>query len=759
MRSIALSLSLSLLRAASAAPTSWNGTLSQRIYAGKGCEEADFSGVDVTSSLVVVENNVFCEVDSFAGMEPQHSKFEVFCDAVAGTTTFRWRNCTAGCAECSAEWSPSGSWAYPTASWTDRDQGQCWSVNVLPPYDPEFNFTEMSYRYVNDTDGEEEIYKEVIVANSCLSDAEGGEDVVLRAALYEQHLFVEFDEAQNKWVGYDVDVANLLAGEAAKDGYNLKFDINDDVLTDDNSKDANYGLDYLVAGCPESGEGKCYDMIIGSFERTGERQTEVVFTPPILVAYLKPIVKKGSGIASLEDVAGANGSLCITEKDLLYSGFDLARDAPEVSTIQTCATPEDCLDMVLNGQCTLYMSYLLDSNLLVTRDEKYQDLEIVDQVIPKKDGSSGFNWISFPLSPDLSAGMTALLSQWMYRLYKSGALGDLQDKHFGFREDYSKYFPQEMSLTAGVYRNKPQAYQNDDGEWVGIVFDSAALLTEAAKKDGTNLNIVVDTRKGIVSGYTGELGTPTGALAFVAPDCDTNSTPVCFDMMLGAWSISPLRQALTTFTPPYMKSYVTTIRRPDGAYNTLQLANAAGAKVCLWAGSSMADAVTGMVQNPVECPTQDECYNMVKAGDCDMTVDDHASAVAREAQDPEGLFVTDVVVPGTTDYLAFPMKSNLDPTVQVAVTYWMHDYTSTLDLAAVGNEYLTEKHEDEHVNASQPGTAPPPSPESENQPPEPSTTPGSESQPPGPVSLGTLVGMHSWMNIAGVATGAILLFV
>lgn len=641
-----------------------------------------------------------------------YSKFEVFCDDAAGIVTTKLRNCTAGCGECSADWWPSGQWEHPIASWMDyEEEGQCLDVDILPPYDPEFNITAMSYRCVNDTEGAAAIYNDIFVANSCISDAEdpaaaqdAGKEIVLGTVLYESHPVVYFDEAENEWVGYDIDVADLLVAEAAKDGYNLKFDIDyDNVLTDDNSADVDSGLDYLASDCKESGEGKCYDFILGSFRRTKERQTEVIFTPPQFVAFLEPIVKSGSGIASLEDVVERNGTLCSTETDLDYSGFSVELDAPpEVSTVETCETPEDCLEMVMTGQCTLYLSYLVKSRTLVAQDEKYTDLETVDKVIPKQDGSEGYNWISFPMSPNLPAGTTVLLSQWMHKLYESGALGDLQTEYFGNSQDYSNYFPREINLTAGVYGNKPQAYQNESGDWVGIVFDSADLLTQTAKKDGVKLNIEVDTlEEGIVSDYPGELGTPTGSLAFVSPDCEVNSTHVCFDVMLGAWSISPLRQALVTFTPPYMESYITTIRRPSGAYDTVEKVNAGGGKVCLWAGSYVEDAVTDMVQNPVECPTQDVCYEMVKAGDCDMTVDDHASAVAREAQDPEGLFVTGEVVPGTIDYLAFPMKSTLDPATQVALTFWMHEYTSALDLTTVGAEYLTGEVKDDTTPESE----------------------------------------------------------
>ena len=64
--------------------------------------------------------------------------------------------------------------------------------------------------------------------------------------------------------------------------------------------------------------------------------------------------------------------------------------------------------------------------------------------------------------------------------------------------------------------------------------------------------------------------------------------------------------------------------------------------------------------------TQDDCYIMVKDGKCNMTADDYISALVRVAQDPDELVETGVV-PGMEDFLAFPMKTSLDPSVQIAM--------------------------------------------------------------------------------------------
>ena len=81
---------------------------------------------------------------------------------------------------------------------------------------------------------------------------------------------------------------------------------------------------------------------------------------------------------------------------------------------------------------------------------------------------------------------------------------------------------------------------------------------------------------------------------------------------------------------------------------------------------------------------------MVKDGKCDVTADDCISALVRVAQDPDELVETGVV-PGTEDFLAFSMKTSLNPSVQIEITNWVHDYTHDMDLTTVGAVQLNDE--------------------------------------------------------------------
>jgi ABC-type amino acid transport substrate-binding protein len=519
-------------------------------------------------------------------------------------------------------------------------------------------------------------------------------NIVLKTALYTNPAPFVYEE-NNTWTGYMVDVANLLVEEALKDGYNLTYDIDyENSLFNDNTPNistSDYGVDYLT--CTEEQKqqdpNKCFDFFIGVFQRTTGRQGKVVFLPPALSTHLILLgLKENQDFKSIEDVANKNGTLCIPQLMQLYSGFTTDDSLPLVICDAGDAQQVVCLDKLINGTCDMLVNYNQQAGSALLSYPQKDAIAMYDDIT--KNVENDEKWLSMPLSPSLGAETTVMMSRWMYNAYKDGEMGRLQEKYFGFKNDYPQLFPEEINITSSVYRNPPHAYQKPDGSWEGIVFDAAANITKTAAKYGIKLNIDVSTKEGdVVSDLPGDLGTPTGSLQTISPDCKEKNVSPCFDMILGDYTINSLRQSgLATFTPPYINNFVTTIKRKDGSFNTIDEANNGGGTVCLWKGSYAENVVGPSVDNPVECDDQDMCYNMVKEGLCDMTVDGHLSALARQVTNPE-LVETGVVVPNTLGYGAFPMTTSLDPAVQIAIAYFMHDYTDGLDLMAIGDPYMT----------------------------------------------------------------------
>jgi len=71
------------------------------------------------------------------------------------------------------------------------------------------------------------------------------------------------------------------------------------------------------------------------------------------------------------------------------------------------------------------------------------------------------------------------------------------------------------------------------------------------------LTIDIDTSaNGVVSDFEGDLGTPTGSILTVAPDCvgeqvylNAKNGEVCHDMILRAYTMTPARSEFTIFLP------------------------------------------------------------------------------------------------------------------------------------------------------------------------------------------------------------------
>ena len=79
---------------------------------------------------------------------------------------------------------------------------------------------------------------------------------------------------------------------------------------------------------------------------------------------------------------------------------------------------------------------------------------------------------------------TIVMSSWMYDVYANGALGYLQEKWFGFKDDnFTTYFPRNVS---SIWFISEQASGISKRRWgvVGIVFDSANRILIEQKKVG-----------------------------------------------------------------------------------------------------------------------------------------------------------------------------------------------------------------------------------------------------------------------------------
>ena len=182
---------------AAATPQSMN-SLRRFMYEGLGCNESYVFGEDITTSLAVMEENLFCEGDAYPGQaEASYGKFTTTCDDDEKTVMIKWHSCnTTDCSIC-GETILSGTSVSPMSVWDEPTEETCFEVNVLPPYDPSWNATKMSYRFIDDPS----TYTSIVVENSCISKSlAGGNSIPLSKP-----------SSSGEWVGLNIHWYYLVA--------------------------------------------------------------------------------------------------------------------------------------------------------------------------------------------------------------------------------------------------------------------------------------------------------------------------------------------------------------------------------------------------------------------------------------------------------------------------------------------------------------------------------------------------------------------
>ena len=149
-------------------------------------------------------------------------------------------------------------------------------------------------------------------------------------------------------MGYDVDMIHELA-----DSLGVEVEIVE--VTAD-------------ARIPSLETGKV-DAVFGNFTRTLERAQKIDFSNPYVVAGERLLVKKGSGINTVDDLTGKK--VAVTKGSTNAELMATLNPNAEVVFFETSA---DALQAVKNGQCA---TFLEDSNFQQYQAAQNDDLEVV----------------------------------------------------------------------------------------------------------------------------------------------------------------------------------------------------------------------------------------------------------------------------------------------------------------------------------------------------------------------------------------------
>ena len=85
------------------------------------------------------------------------------------------------------------------------------------------------------------------------------------------------------------------------------------------------------------------------------------------------------------------------------------------------------------------------------------------------------------------------MNKWHYDAKVSGDISSLEQKWFGFTNDFSAAYPETMSVSAGTIEFPPFVEVGEDGSLVGYFADVVEAIKAQAEIDGTTLTIDIDT--------------------------------------------------------------------------------------------------------------------------------------------------------------------------------------------------------------------------------------------------------------------------
>lgn len=240
-------------------------------------------------------------------------------------------------------------------------------------------------------------------------------------------------------------------------------------------------------------------------------------------------------------------------------------------------------------------------------------------------------------------------------------------------------FPNQITLRAGVLHAPPFAIAQEANTgadddvasqttFTGFTPDLLKRLQIFAANDGVSLDFQL-------SSSPPQYG---GALDLVANDCNTTANPNkkedCerFDLILGDYYVNAERSMRIDFTPAWLRSTISTIKRVETEdIITLNQANKAHAEVCVLSNAYSSDVIRGKFPAAyyVECDNNDECLDMLKAGDCVLYADDELLLRYRSILNPD-LEVTREQF--NSQYMVWPMSYKLPHIVSQLMKKWMY---------------------------------------------------------------------------------------
>lgn len=244
-------------------------------------------------------------------------------------------------------------------------------------------------------------------------------------------------------------------------------------------------------------------------------------------------------------------------------------------------------------------------------------------------------------------------------------------------------YPEEIHLKAGFLVAEPFGTY-EDGEYGGFMVDMWNYIELYALADGVRLEVDLTPVNDSYGHWFNH----------IANDCNTTANPLpkeeCdrYDLIVGPYYTNGARYRRGDFSPPWLKSSVSSVKKKGGEFSTLTQAEQAGALVCVPDDSYLAQFIANKFPGAyyLGCSIETgECLRLLKEGECVLFAEDELTLHYYARDDPELEVTRDRI---NTQYISSPLKENLPFKTLKLLKTWFYLLIQTSDIDNVYFKYF-----------------------------------------------------------------------
>ena len=235
----------------------------------------------------------------------------------------------------------------------------------------------------------------------------GPVSIALRAGVKKGFPFIYQNDENNEWEGFFVDYAAILSNYS-QGTLEIDFDY-------DNPLPFNYdaALDVLAA------DDSPYDIVVGDYFATPQRQTSATFPFRYLGTHISLLRLEATEIATIEEANAVGAPVCVYGKADKVDDFKAT-----IENLVPCGPPfQACYDMLASGECDLFADDVLYGAI-------FSPFNLPNETVVTngKDAAGVSFFHAWPMRSDLPASTYTTFNRLVLQAAEDGVIVDLVDR-------------------------------------------------------------------------------------------------------------------------------------------------------------------------------------------------------------------------------------------------------------------------------------------------------------------------------------------